>query len=79
MVSNIADQLRVPQADFDPDDGSGDVTLGIQLAKVQELISNDQGMAFILCTKYFSFSNGLFILSHTISLFRSIFMESLLV
>ena len=74
MVSNIADQLRVPQADFDTDDGSGDVTLGIQLAKVRELISNDQGMAFILCTKYFSFFNELFILLHTyISLFRDIF------
>ena len=81
MVSNIADQLTVPYADFDPDYGSGDVTLGIQLAKVQELISNDQGMAFILCTKYFSFSNWLFfILSHTsICLYKSIFMKSLLV
>ena len=60
---SVVFQLRVPQADSD--DGSGDVALSVQV-QVQELLSNDHGMAFILCAKYFSFFNELFILSHTV-------------
>ena len=62
VVINVTDELRVPQAGSDPDDGSGCVVLGVQLAQVQELF-----MAWLsFCVQNIFIFNELFILLHTV-------------